>query len=697
MKKTNQCPTPVIPVHVVKGEDHSDIIPKPELWKLLIVDDEDEVHRLTRLALDDFKFDGRGIKLISAKSEEEAKLKILENEDIALILLDVVMETDDAGVRLVRYIREELQNSIVQIILRTGQPGRVPEKETVTGININGYTSKLELTAEKMYSIVASALRAYWLSFSLNRLNDRLKRELEERKRAEDAVRRLTQFQETVIDNANIWLTVLDEKGCVVIWNMAAEKISGYARDDVLGRNDVSEWLYPDHAYREEILNKISTFSAEKDDMEGVETAITRKDGRERVISWDRQDLRDKDNNHIGTIFLGRDVTERRLLENQLRQAQKMEAVGRMAGGLAHDFNNLLTIIKGYCDIGISGLTPEDELFDKIRQIDKAAGRAESLTRQLLSFSRHQMMKLAIINLNSLIMDLKRMLVRLISADIELVTWLDESLQMIRADHGHIEQVIMNLVVNARDAMPKGGILTIGTKNVFLDAKHLVQYSRIKAGDYVCLSVGDNGTGMDEETQERIFEPFFTTKAAGKGTGLGLSTVYGIVSQCKGYIMVESEPGRGTLFKIYFPAVSRKAIRKSQLEEAPAPLNGNETILVVEDQPDVLKFIKEALHMYGYNVLEASNAGGALLICEEYAEEIHLIITDIVMPRMNGVQLVKRLGKMRPDTKVLFISGYAPDIIKENGGVNPVTNFLQKPFKAKGLLRTVRQILDGKN
>ncbi len=694
MKKAKQASAPMEALREITIENRNGVILKPESWKLLIVDDEDDIHKLTRMALDDFTFEGRGVTFICAKSEEEAKQKISENSDIALILLDVVMETDDAGLKLVRYIREELKNNIVQIILRTGQPGLTPEKEAVTKYDINGYTSKVDLTAEKMFSIVAASFRAYWLSYSLNQLNARLTKELEERKQAEEAIRRLTQFQETVIDNANIWLNVVDENGNMVIWNMAAEKISGYSREEVIGRKNMARLLYPDKSYRKEIINKIAESAKQNNSFEGIETTICRKDGKERMMLWDRQDLQDKHGHPIGSIFLGRDVTEHRLLENQLRQAQKMEAVGRMAGGLAHDFNNLLTVIKGYCDITIAKLTPEDELYDKIRQINKAAERAESLTRQLLSFSRHQVMRLVTINLNSLIMDIKKMLVRLISADIELLTWLDESILNIRADYGHIEQIIMNLAVNARDAMQGGGTLTIETQNVTLDRRHLLKGKRIKTEDYVMLSISDTGSGMDEETQERIFEPFFTTKEEGKGTGLGLSTVYGIVGQSNGHIIVETELGKGTVFKIYFPSISKETDAENIHKKVTEQLIGTETILVVEDQPDVLRFTSEALHMYGYKVLEAPNAGGALLICEEYKERIQLIITDVIMPKMNGLQLVRRLGRTLPDLKVLFMSGYTYNIIEEQGDLEPGQNFLQKPFTAVGLLRLVRKILD---
>ncbi len=667
---------------------------KPDTWKVLIVDDEEEVHRLTRMALDEFSFEGRGLTILSALSAKEAEEILLTNPDTSLILLDVIMETDDAGLKLVRDIREKMKNNIVQIVLRTGQPGLTPQKEAISEYEINGYTSKIELTAEKMFSTVTASLRAYWLSYSLNRLNGKLREELMERKRAEAEVRRLTQFQETVIDNASIWLDVIDEQGRVIIWNKAAEFISGYSRQDVVGHGEILHWLYPEPERRDSVQKHIKTLISTENPSDDYETTIQRKDGQNRTISWVFREIRCHEDKTVARISLGRDVTEQRQLESQLRQAQKMEAVGRMAGGLAHDFNNLLTVIRGYCDIAIARLSPKDQVYGKVKQIEKAAGRAEALTRQLLSFSRHQVTTLRPVNLNALIRDMIKMLSRLLGSDIDLRIRLDENLGNIKADYGQIEQVIMNLIVNARDAMPTGGRLHLETKSLRLTADRLMPGSSSSEEDTVLLSVGDTGCGMDPETQEHIFEPFFTTKEKGKGTGLGLSTVYGIVSQSKGRITVNSEKGKGTTFDIYFPRIGEKASSPEIRREVPTQLHGTETILIVEDQPEVLKLTSETLHMYGYNVLEAPNAGSALLICEEYKEKIDLLLADVIMPRMNGVQLVRRLWKMLPDLKVLFMSGYTYNIIEQQGLLEPGQNFIQKPFTAASLLQLIRSTLD---
>ncbi len=693
----NEKELPIVPENMNEtGMSPADaaFVPKPDAWKVLIVDDEEEVHRLTRMALDDFSFEGRELTILSALSAQEAEEMIEKHPDVALILLDVIMETDDAGLKLVRDIRERYKNNIVQIVLRTGQPGLTPQKEAISEYEINGYTSKVELTAEKMFSTVTASLRAYWLSYSLNRLNLKLQKELVERRRAEAAVRRLTQFQETVIDNANIWLDVSDARGRMIIWNKAAEFISGYSRKEVLGKDEISARLYPDLEKRKVIQQHIEEIIQSDQHTDDYETTIRTKNGQSRTISWAFREMRNSHNKPYGRISLGRDVTEQRQLETQLRQAQKMEAVGRMAGGLAHDFNNLLTVIRGYCDITLARLSPKDLVYSKVKQIEKAAGRAEALTRQLLSFSRHQVTTLRPVNLNALIRDMTKMLARLLGSDIDLRVRLDEGLGNIKADYGQIEQVIMNLIVNARDAMPIGGKLTLETQNLDLSDSNLSQRIGIQAGDYILLSVADTGCGMEQDVLEHIFEPFFTTKEKGKGTGLGLSTVYGIVNQSKGYISVKSAKGKGTSFELYFPRIGEKPPISENRQEIPDRLSGTETILVVEDQPDVLKLTSETLHMYGYNVLEAPNAGSALLICEEYREKIDLILADVIMPRMNGVQLVKRIWKMLPALKVLFMSGYTYNIIEQQGLVEPGQNFIQKPFTAVNLLRLVRKTLD---
>jgi two-component system cell cycle sensor histidine kinase/response regulator CckA len=384
---------------------------------------------------------------------------------------------------------------------------------------------------------------------------------------------------------------------------------------------------------------------------------------------------------------------ERRQLEGQLRQSQKMEAVGQLAGGIAHDFNNVLTVITGYSQLLLARVGPGNPLCGELEEIRKAGDRAAALTRQLLAFSRRQVLAPKVLNLNDVLASIEGMVRRLIGEDMEMMTILYPSLGLVKADPGQIEQVIVNLAVNARDAMPQGGKLTIETANVVLDEIRTSKQVTIPAGLYVMLAVSDTGHGMDSGTQAHIFEPFFTTKEKGKGTGLGLATVYGIVKQSDGYITVYSEPGRGAAFKIYLPqaeAVAEPSERKIPLRT----LDGSETLLVVEDEDTIRSLACSVLQSHGYTVLEALNAKDALRLSQEQSGPIHLLLTDVVMPQTSGRELAERMTVLRPDMKVLFMSGYTDDAVVRHGVLREGTAFLQKPFAPADLARKVREVLD---
>jgi two-component system cell cycle sensor histidine kinase/response regulator CckA len=382
--------------------------------------------------------------------------------------------------------------------------------------------------------------------------------------------------------------------------------------------------------------------------------------------------------------------------EAQLRQAQKMEAVGRLAGGVAHDFNNLLTVIRGYSELLLGRLGPTDAMRKDMEEVKKAADRASGLTRQLLAFSRRQFIAAKVVDLNALVANMDGMLRRLIGEDIvELCAELDSSTGAIKADPGQVEQVIMNLVVNARDAMPKGGRLTIETRNVTIGKGARLDAVGVEPGAYVLLTVCDTGHGMDAETRSHLFEPFFTTKEKGKGTGLGLSTVYGIVKQSGGSITVESAPGRGTTFRIYFPRVEQEIPGSAGGVETIDPAHGRETILLVEDEPSVRGLVHETLRLHGYTVLEARHGIEALLTSARYVGPIHLLLTDVVMPQMSGPEVAEKLLIVRPGTKVLYMSGYPDHPVFDQGGVSRETGFLPKPFSPHVLAQKVREVLDG--
>ena len=387
------------------------------------------------------------------------------------------------------------------------------------------------------------------------------------------------------------------------------------------------------------------------------------------------------------------DIDDRRKLQDQLRQAQKMEAVGRLAGGVAHDFNNLLSVVLIYSELAVAGLRPGDPLRETIEEIRKASERGGELTRQLLAFSRQQVLEPRVVDLGETVGAMKPMLGRLLGEDIDLTVLTSSSAGRVLVDPGQVEQVVMNLAVNARDAMPGGGKLTIEIANVSVDAEHLGKPEDVRPGPFVVLEVTDMGTGMTEETRMRVFEPFFTTKEEGKGTGLGLATVFGIVRQSGGYVTVHSELGHGTTFKVYLPRTDQRVQAPLDAPSA-VPVGGTETILLVEDEEQVRAVACAVLRKNGYNVLEAANGGEALLIARDFSAKIHLMMTDVVMPRLSGRRLAAETALLRPEMKVLFVSGYTDDSIIHHGVLDAGVALLQKPFTAQGLLRKVRNILD---
>jgi two-component system, cell cycle sensor histidine kinase and response regulator CckA len=395
-------------------------------------------------------------------------------------------------------------------------------------------------------------------------------------------------------------------------------------------------------------------------------------------------------------LIVAQDVSERHILEQQLRQSQKMEAVGRLAGGVAHDFNNLLMVIKGHTELLLNSLPPGEQYLRKIEQIERAADRASGLTRQLLAFSRLQVLQPHVMNLNDVVADMGRLLPRLIGEDIELVVRTSEDLGSIRADASQMEQVIMNLVVNSRDAMPDGGKLIIETSNANLDGNYNTKHPIVRPGPYVLLAVSDTGTGMDAETQAHIFEPFFTTKAQGKGTGLGLATVYGVIKQSGGFIWVYSELGRGTTFKIYLPRVDQAVDRLGPVPSVSEAPRGTETILLTEDEQDVREVTREFLESGGYTVIEARDGAEALGLAEAHKGSIDLLITDMVMPRMTGQELAARLKERQPELRMLYMSGYSERAAAESMQTDPSMRLLAKPFSRSALLRAVHELLKQK-
>jgi two-component system cell cycle sensor histidine kinase/response regulator CckA len=537
-------------------------------------------------------------------------------------------------------------------------------------------------------SVIDVEVVSHELVFAGRRAELVLANDVTERGRVEVKLRKSEERYRDLVENAHDIIYTHELEGNYVSINKAVELITGYSREEAL-RMNLAQIVAPEYLEkaREMIARKLAG-----ERVTAYELELIAKDGHRVMIEVNTR-LVYQDDIPVCVQGVARDVTERKQLEEQLRQSQKLEAVGQLAGGIAHDFNNLLTVINGYSDLTIRRIKTEDPLHRNIEEIKKAGERAASLTRQLLAFSRKQVLQPKVLDLNALVSDFGKMLQRLIGEDIELRSVLDPTLGSIKADPGQTEQVIMNLVVNARDAMPEGGKLTIETANVYLDEEYATHHIAVKPGPYVVLAVTDTGTGMDEKTRARIFEPFFTTKEAGKGTGLGLSTVYGIVKQSGGNIWVYSEVGRGTSFKIYLPRVDQGAQEYKRSADNEEDIQGTETILLAEDDEMVRSLIREVLEGYGYQVLEAANGSVASLICERHQGPIHLLLTDVVMPEMGGRELVDRLAQLRPVMRVLYMSGYTDEAIVHHGILDEGTNFIQKPFAAQALAHKVREVL----
>jgi two-component system cell cycle sensor histidine kinase/response regulator CckA len=509
------------------------------------------------------------------------------------------------------------------------------------------------------------------------------------RKQAEEAMRLSEERYRDLFENANDIMYTLDLEGDFTSVNKKGGQLTGYEQRDFFSLK-ILDIIAPD--YRGLAQNRISEILTDASATTVYEIEIVCKDGTRLPVEISSRAINEAGRS-VGVQSIARDISERKRLEDQLRQSQKMESIGRLAGGIAHDFNNLLTAIIGYSQLVRYRLASEDPLRTDIEEIEKAGKRAAELTHQLLAFSRKQILQPKILDLNNVISNIEKMLRRLIGEDIEFRTELAADLGQVKVDPGQIDQIIMNLAVNARDAMPQTGKLTVETENVELDESYAQNHLSVNPGRYVMLAVSDTGIGMDKETQARIFEPFFTTKESGKGTGLGLATVYGIVKQSGGHIWVYSEKGQGTTFKIYLPRIEES----TEAEEKPASsretFTGTETILLVEDDEMVRQLTHQILELSGYIVLEASNPAEALRLHEAYKDPIHLMITDIVMPGMSGRELAQQLAQKGHQVKVLFISGYTDNAIVHHGILDEGTHFLQKPFTPDSLTRKIREIL----
>jgi two-component system, cell cycle sensor histidine kinase and response regulator CckA len=627
----------------------------------------------------------------------------------------LVMENDSSSTQKICGMLENNQNSPFQIVLAKSGQGVVPSLvyESVDALLLDmhslngaGLARVRELHSQfnslPILALVPGSDHAlghrvlevgaaeYLVKENLS--SELLQKSLQyaiERTRAEAAARQSEGRFHELLENTKDILFTLDLEGNVTFLNKSAEDVLGWSRSEARQIN-IKSLVAPEHL---NLCSQMMQRIVNEEPLQHFEISMLRKDGRKVLLQVSAR-LICSNGRKEGVQGIARDVTERRHLENMVQQAQKLEAIGRLSGGLAHDFNNLFCVISGHAELMSERLESDHPAIRNLAQIKKAVDSASSLTRQLLAFSRKQVFHPRVLDLNAVVLETQKLMGRLIGGHIELFTSLNPQLGHVRVDPVQIEQVLLNLVLNARDAMPQCGKLAIATSNVDLEEGARSKRAIVPAGNYVVLSVTDTGCGMDEETQSRIFEPFYTTKELGKGTGLGLATVYGIVKQSGGFIWVYSEPGQGTTIKVYLPRVDNPATPLPFENSRTEARRGSETVLLVENAESLRTLAKEFLITSGYAVLDAENGKEALRIASAFAGTIHLLLTDVIMPGMGGKQLAEQLTSLRPATRVLFMSGYSNDGIVQSGILTSEAPLLEKPFTREILLRRVRQVLD---
>jgi len=642
------------------------------LHLLILEDNPDDAE----LAVKELERKGFNVKWTRVDTKEAFREALAEKPD--LILADYFVPSFDAMAALQMYRQLKLE---IPLIVYSGA-----------------------INEEMAIECMKSGAIDYVFKDNLSRLCPVVKRALEEMKisrkskHAEDALRESEEKYRTLYDSSRDAIMIITPDKVFLNGNPACVKMFGCRNEDEfisLTSMALSPEYQPDGALSFEKSQKMISIAMEHGS-HFFKWKHKRVDGEEFYSTVLLASMKLYGKKILQATV--RDITEHKRLEAQLHMAQKMEAIGKLAGGVAHDFNNILTVIMGNAGLALMEVGKDNTLREEIEEIRKAGKRAASLTRQLLAFSRKQIIQPKILNINELLTGIEKMLGRLIGEDIELLTIPEPALWQVKIDPGQIEQVIINLAINARDAMPKGGNLTIETDNADLNENYFREHGieGEKPGHYAVLAVSDTGSGMDKKTLEHIFEPFFTTKEVGKGTGLGLSTVYGIVRQNNGFIWVYSEPGQGTTFKVYLSEVKKDADLEKKEQTPVDDPGGSETVLIIEDNDLLRNFVQKALQGYGYRVMDAENGEDALRVCKEHDGRIDLMITDVIMPKMGGREAAKRLQPLYPQMKVIYMSGYTDNAIVHHGVLERGLNFLEKPFTPEGLARKAREVLDDK-
>ena len=594
-------------------------------------------------------------------TQARSALEVLTERSVDAAILDLQLP-DVSGLVLLRAIKTS--SPATEVIIITGHASVATAIQAINGAAFAYLTKPFEM--KNLIGTIEKALA---------------------KQRVDRARRETTRTLETLIQAPPVAIVALDTSARVTAWNKAAERMFGWREHEVLG-----EFVPIIPATKRAEFDEIVVLNLRGEDTLR-ESQRQRKDGTLIDVLSATAPIMDTQGLASGTMAVLVDITERKQLEEQLRQALKMEGIGCLAGGIAHNFNNLLTIVALRCHLMLGQLPADHPIRRDIKIIAETGDRAASLTQQLLAFSQSQILQPAVLDLNEVISDMKPLLERLLREDVDLAMALEPGAGLVTADRSQLEQVMVILAVNARDAMPDGGQLTIETHREEVDEAWVRQHLDPRPGSYVVLTVSDSGTGMDAATLARVFEPFFTTKDVGKGRGLGLAAAYGIIAQSHGHITVDSEPGKGARFRIYLPRSGAEADVGAAADLGALP-RGTESVLLVEDEPCFRALTRELLEMLGYTVLEAEDVADALRITERHAGTIHLLITDVVMPRMNGRTLATAIRDFRPHIKVLYMSGYTDNVIMHQGVLDPGTPFLQKGFTPSRLARKVREVLD---
>ncbi|MCA1795608.1 MAG: response regulator, partial [Desulfobacteraceae bacterium] len=656
----------------------------------------------------------QGYEIVKAASGEEALEKLSSNQ-IELILMDVLMPGTD-GFEVTRRIRRDTAYRLIPIILITvlqETEDRVKGIEAGCDDFLSRPVDKMELFARVRSLLKVKAyndlMRDYQIELEATVTNrteelrhalEKMEQEITERKRVEDVLRESSARIQALTDSVQDAIIMMGPEGEISYWNPMAESIFGYTANEVMGQN-LHNLLAPER-YHETYAKNFPAFQKTGQGNavgQTIELLALGKSSKEIPVSLSLSSVLLHNKWHgVGII---RDITEqkraeeeREKLQAQFIQAQKMESVGRLAGGVAHDYNNMLSVIMMYAEMGLTKTSPDDELHKYMKTILDAACRSTDITRQLLVFARKQTVLPRILDLNVVIAAILKLLHRLIGEDITLSWHPEPDLWPVKIDPSQVDQVLANLLVNARDAITGTGEITIETGRITYEAAFCAAHPRLSPGEFVVLSVTDDGSGMDPQTVDQIFEPFFTTKAEEKGTGLGLATVYGIIIQNNGFVTVDSEPGKGTCFKLHLPRHPEEIEQVPGEDAGAIPQGDGETVLIVEDEQPVLVMVTTVLKTLGYHVLEAPTPKQALTIAGEYPQKIHLMLTDVVMPEMNGRELAEKMRFIRPDTSVLYMSGHAANVVSISGVVAEETAFINKPFAIRDLAKKVREILD---